>query len=384
MLTLNKINILICDDQKSNVEFLNVLLKKYFNNINIFKVFGGAEAIDILKNNNIHILLLDIDMPNVDGWEVAKFIQNDLSDKNIATIFITSVYLAEKFSEKGFELGAVDYISKPINQNLLINRLRLYMRNYKQEEVILEKTNEGKEKDRLLLQKEIILSQSNLLEKIAHHWRQPLSVISTHASMIEYRADANIEKDEIIKSSIKIMNVAQELSKIINQFKTFFQPEDNMKIYNVKKVINSTLQFLRFNLLQNHIKLVLKIENVELFGYENEFKQVIISLLNNSIDALNNDDIEDKFIKIEVKTIDDVISISITDTGGGISSDIVNRIYEPYFTTKHEYSGTGLSLHLSKQVVHRYLNGTLNNSNTSCTFKNKKYNCTKFTININE
>ena len=196
----DSINILICDDQKTNVEFLNILIKKHLNNIIIHKAIGGKEAIDILKDGNIDIILLDIEMPDISGWDVAKYIKNQLTNQNIAVIFITSVYIDEEFENEGFELGAVDYIKKPLNQNLLINRLNLYIKNFNQETQIFKEIQKRNNKEKELLQKEILLAQSNVLEKIAHHWRQPLSSIAANAGAIEFSLDYDLPKNEIVKS----------------------------------------------------------------------------------------------------------------------------------------------------------------------------------------
>lgn len=374
------INILICDDQKSNVEFLTLLLKKNFSNINIFKALGGKEAIKTLKKENIHIVLLDIEMPEVDGWEVARYIKNSQGEKNIATIFITSVYVSERFKKEGFELGAVDYITKPVDRNLLINRLRLYIKNFNQEKKIIKQIAYSTEQDKKLLQKEVMLAQSNLLEKIAHHWRQPLSILALNANIVTLGLKKGLEKEKIITASEEIISLTKNLSNVIEQFQTFFKPHNEKNIFNIKKTINNIILFMRYSLSQNNIKLSLDLENIDISRYENEFKQVIISLLNNSIDVLIARDIKKKFIRIEAFKKEDGIVISVTDNAGGVDVGIEDKIYEPYFTTKHEYAGTGLSLYLCKEIVQRHLGGTLENENLECTFKNKTYDCAKFSL----
>lgn len=379
-----KINILIIDDQKLYIEYLKNLILKYIDNVNIFTSNSGKKALSILENNHIDIVLSDIIMPDIDGWDIARYIKNDLNDKNIALIFITANCKGDEFIKQGFKLGAVDYIEKPIDKNQLINRLTLYIKNFLSEKKINEEISKNKIKDKLILQKEIMLAQSNILERIAHHWRQPLTVISSNAGVIKLNIEFGLDTHEnILKNISNIENASQNLSQTIDQFKTFFQPETIKEIFNMNEIIVEILDVMSFTLNEENINIEFENINIKLEGYKNEFKQILISLLTNSIEALEKKDY-DKFIKIIINEFDDYIELLIIDNGGGIDEEISNHIYQPYFTTKHSYSGTGLSLHLVKEVIQRYFNGDIRNSNLSYKFKDKEYNSTMFRIVFNK
>lgn len=379
-----KINILIIDDQKLYIEYLKNLILKYIDNVNIFTSNSGKEALSILENNHIDIVLSDIIMPDIDGWDIARYIKNDLNDKNIALIFITANCKGDEFIKQGFKLGAVDYIEKPIDKNQLINRLTLYIKNFLSEKKINEEISKNKIKDKLILQKEIMLAQSNILERIAHHWRQPLTVISSNAGVIKLNIEFGLDTHEnILKNISNIENASQNLSQTIDQFKTFFQPETIKEIFNMNEIIVEILDVMSFTLNEENINIEFENINIKLEGYKNEFKQILISLLTNSIEALEKKDY-DKFIKIIINEFDDYIELLIIDNGGGIDEEISDHIYQPYFTTKHSYSGTGLSLHLVKEVIQRYFNGDIQNSNLSYKFKDKEYDSTMFRIVFNK
>lgn len=388
----DKINILICDDQKTNLEFLKILILKNFKNAKVLLASGGKEAIDILKDNVVNIILLDIQMPEVDGWQVAEFIQKELKEQNIAIIFITSFYLDDEFEKKGFELGAVDYMTTPLNKNQLVNRLRLYIRNFLNERIILDQHIKNRQKDKLILQKEVRLAQVNILEKISHHWRQPLSLISSGAGAMQLLLMAGKDdKNFMLDSCRSIISTTKELSSIIEDFKTFFKPVSIREIFNLKSAIKDTVSIMSLKFKENKIKLKLELEDIGYDGYENEFKQVLISLFNNSLEAVAQNQNEDfRFIKIKLdyknnyeknKKIQN-IEISIIDNGGGVDASIQDKIYEPYFSTKHGYSGTGLSLHLAQELMQRYFNAHIANQNINYIFENKKYNCANFKINL--
>ena len=379
-----KINILVADDQKVNLEFLRFLINKYIDDVNLIFASDGKQAIDILKANEIDIALLDIQMPNIDGWEVAQFIQKRLKDKNIAIIFITSVYLEEEFKNRGFELGAVDYISKPINQNQLINRLKLYVNNFLNEKKILSEMEKHKQKDKLILQQEVSIAQSNILEKIAHHWRQPLSAISSNAGMIDVFLDEQLtNKEQIQKNCRTIVSITNSLSSTVEQFINFYKPENIKTKFNLKLAIDETIKIMNIDFNENNIKLKLKLEDIEFYGFENEIKQILLIVLNNSLDILvEKKSYNFRFLEIRLVQIDEEIEISIIDNGGGIDENMQDKIYHPYFTTKHEYAGVGLSLYLAKELMKRYFNSNLSNQNIAHNFEEKSYKCANFKLNF--
>ena len=379
-----KINILIVDDQKLYIEYLNTLISKYITNVNIFTATSGKDALSILENKHIDIVLLDVVMPDITGWDIARYIKDNLDDKNIALIFITANCIGDEFIKQGFELGAVDYIEKPIDKNQLINRLKLYINNFLSEKKIVEEISKNKEKDKLLLQKEIMIAQSNILERIAHHWRQPLSIISSNAGVIKLSIEFGLDTHEGTLQNIEyIEKASQELSKTIDQFKNFFEPESVKEIFDMGESINETIDIIIVSLKEQNINIDFQYKDIKLEGYKNEFKQIIISLITNAIDILKNKDYE-KFIKVDIYDFDDYIELLVIDNGGGIDEKISNNIYEPYFTTKHSYSGTGISLHLVKEVMQRYFNGEIENKNLLYKFNDKEYNSTMFRLVFNK
>ena len=380
----DKINILVVDDQKVNLYFLKILIDKYIENVNIFFASNGKKAIDILKTTKIDIALLDIHMPDISGWDIAKFIQEELKTSNMAIVFITSIYHEEEFEKRGYELGAVDYIIKPINQNQFINRLKLYIRNFLNEKRIFNEIEKNKQKDKLILQQEVSLAQTDILEKIAHHWRQPLSIISLSAGLINTYLDMDIyNKEEVVKSCQDIVSTTNNLSSTIDQFIKFFKSENIKTLFNLKDAIDDTIKIMSINFNENNIKLRLKLEDIEFNGFENEFKQILITILNNSLEILvDKQSLEFRFIEITLVQIDDKIEVSIIDNGGGVKNEIEDKIYQPYFTTKHEYSGTGISLYLANELIHRYFNGSLTNQNIQYEIESKNYKCANFKLNF--
>lgn len=378
-----KVKILICDDQKSNVSFLKLLVIKNIKDVEIFTTYGGKEAIKVLEKEDINIVLLDIEMPDISGWDVAKYIKNELFYKNIATIFITSVFIDEEYKKEGFELGAVDYLTKPIDRNLLINRLKLYIKNFDQEQKIAIQNQKSKEQERLLLQKEVMLAQSNVLEKIAHHWRQPLNIISLSASGVSLNLEKNIVDTDKIKSAVDlIVNETNKLSQTIDEFQTFFAPQNEKNRFNISDCVSSVVELLRYNISQCNVDVILNLEDITVNSYENALKRILISVINNSLDVIVNRKVTPRFIKIETSVDDGYCIVNVIDNAGGVDKDIEQKVYEPYFSTKKNFNGTGMSLYLSQQIAQKYLNGKISNENIKVKFKNKNYDGVKFSIYI--
>ncbi len=140
---MNKLTLLIVDDIEANRISLEYLLKKYYDDIDIIMAGSGEEALKETYTKEIDIIILDIQMPGMDGFEVAQFLQSNPKTKHIPIIFLTAAFVKEEFQQKGFELGAIDYLTKPIDDLQLINKLRLYKE-------IIFKTKELEEKNKLL------------------------------------------------------------------------------------------------------------------------------------------------------------------------------------------------------------------------------------------
>ncbi|MCK5717390.1 MAG: response regulator [Thiomargarita sp.] len=141
-----KIEILIVDDNKNNLLSLNALIEEYFDDVKVIEAESGIIALSLLMRKSVDFILLDIQMPQMDGFETAKIIQTRSKTKHIPIVFLTAAYKSEKFQKKGFEVGAVDYLTKPIEPMKLVNKLKTYFRFIHQdnkqvieEEVIVEK-----------------------------------------------------------------------------------------------------------------------------------------------------------------------------------------------------------------------------------------------------
>ncbi len=373
-----QINILIVDDLKANLISLEALLESIDESYNIIQANSGNEALEQTLNKNIDLIILDIQMPDMDGFEVAQLLKSNKKTANIPIIFLTAAFKSEEWLQKGFELGAIDYLTKPIDENRFINRISLYTK-------LISTIYENREKDKILNEQSKMVAMGEMIGNIAHQWRQPLSVISTGATGILMQQEFDIlDTEKLTKTCNMINDNAQYLSKTIEDFKNFIKGDRKIEKFNLKENIKSFLNLVEGSIKSNNIKVILELEDdISIDGYPNELIQCLINIFNNAKDVLKDiENSDDRLIFISTLKKENDIFITIKDTGGGIPSEILPNIFEPYFTTKHQSQGTGLGLHMSYNLIINGMNGLIKAENTETNYNNKIYKGAIFTIKL--
>ena len=260
--------------------------------------------------------------------------------------------------------------------------LKKQFSKYKKE--VLSHINENREKDNMYAQQSKMAAMGEMLQNIAHQWRQPLSSISMLSSGVKFKKELDILDDKDLYKSMEDINKSTKyLSQTIEDFSDFFNPNKELTLFNLEKTINKALNILEVQFKDKNIKIVQSIEDININGYENEFIQVIINICNNAKDELIKSNLDEKIIIIEVKKKNDFVFISIKDNAGGINESIIDRIFEPYFTTKHKSQGTGIGLYMSREIIVKHMNGLISVENDQFTFNNRKYKGAMFKIRLN-
>ena len=233
-----------------------------------------------------------------------------------------------------------------------------------------------------LKESEKMASMGEMIGNIAHQWRQPLSVISTVSTgMIMKKEFGSLEDEELLKNCNTINENAQYLSKTIDDFKNFIKGDRTKKVYNLKNNINSFLHLVKGTIKTNNINMILDLqEDIEIDGYENELIQCFINIFNNSKDALDEHNIKEKLIFITTIIDEKNVIIKIKDNANGIPTNIIPKIFDPYFTTKHKSQGTGLGLNMTYNLITEGMNGKITAQNKKYLFNDKEYKGALFTI----
>jgi len=172
------------------------------------------------------------------------------------------------------------------------------------------------------------------------------------------------------------------LSDTINDFKNFFNPNKEKNKFNIKYSYKKSLSLSNSKLKELNIQIIENTNNIIINGLENELIQVLMNILNNAKDALSLSINNEKFIFVDIYEKDNNATISIYDNAGGISENIINKIFEPYFTTKHKSQGTGIGLYMSNEIISKHMNGQIIVSNKEFIYNNQPYKGALFKITI--
>ena len=227
------------------------------------------------------------------------------------------------------------------------------------EDITVKRKQENK-----LLQQSRMAQIGEMISMIAHQWRQPLSSISMEANNIL----ADVELDEVNPKDLtntakSINNHIDELSKTIDDFRNFFKPNKDIVKTTIKQVVDDSYNVIGKSLENNNIETKFEVEDVTIETYPRELMQVFLNILKNAKEALLERDIPDATISIFAKKGKETVLVEIVDNAGGIEEGIIDKIFNPYFTTKSEKNGTGLGLYMSSTIIKKHLNGKISVSN---------------------
>ncbi|MFK2821968.1 PAS domain S-box protein [Arcobacter sp. YIC-80] len=222
-----------------------------------------------------------------------------------------------------------------------------------------------REKDKIMFQQSKMASMGEMLKNIAHQWRQPLSVITSSASGLKLKKEFGILSDEDFSEFAEgILKSTNYLSQTIDDFSNYFKNSSDKEIFLVNDVIEKAIQLTDSSLKSYDISIQTQFnDNCEIYGIKNELIQVLLNIINNAKDAYKDKTKNQQIVQIESKKELLNACIIIKDYAGGINENIIDKIFEPYFTTKHQSQGTGIGLYMSKQIIEDRLNGSISVEN---------------------
>ena len=400
--------------QKKALDYINML--RYGKNGYVFvinydsiylshirKEYLGKSAIENNDTIKIKKVIEDLKEIAINGSGFYSYVQNSKPDTLLATKKISYVkgfnnwqwIIGTGFYEDDILIevqNSKDIIDKKYNsyiQNILLlsavmTLILLFISMYISkllESKLNEYKNDINKKQTLLFQQSKMAAMGEMIGNIAHQWRQPLSTITTASSGMVLQKQLGALSDEFFyEASNKINASAQYLSKTIDDFRNFFSPNKVKSNFFLKNTLSTALDLIEAQFKTKSINIVKHIENVEINSYENELIQALINILNNARDELLKIDDDSRFIFIDVYKKDENVNICIKDSAGGIPTDIINRIFEPYFTTKHKAQGTGIGLYMTEEIIVKHLEGELLVKNKDFIYQDKSLRGAEFKI----
>ena len=242
-----------------------------------------------------------------------------------------------------------------------------------------------KRQEKIISQQTKMASMGEMIGNIAHQWRQPLSAISIAAGGIKLNYEFDMEdRAETIIELDNIVDNTTFLSSTIESFQNFLKIDKKTTKFDLQSAFSKTLAIINANLKANKIFIIEDYSfSGSIKGIENELMQVFLNIINNAADVLKHspDTSKTKYIKVSIMQNENNIDITIHDNGEGISNDIINKIFEPYFTTKHQSQGTGLGLYMTHQIIEN-MNGNIEVSNETFKHDNEIHKGAKFLISF--
>jgi len=232
---------------------------------------------------------------------------------------------------------------------------------------VAEQKEQELEKNKIIQEQAKLASMGEMLRNIAHQWRQPLSEINSIAMLIETTFMKKEMNQKNLDSNLeKIENLTSHMSQTIEDFSSYFKSDKEPEEFHLEDAINKSLKLLDSKIKNNNIKIILDLEkNLLITTYLKELVQTLLIILNNAIDALEEHDINNRIVNISTVENEGHYIIIVEDNGNGIEENIIDKIFEPYFTTKSESTGTGIGLYMSKMIIEESMKGTLSVQNTN-------------------
>ena len=356
---MNKFSILLVDDVEENIHSLKLMIEDNFD-VSIFTALSAQEGMEVLMKEEINLILTDVQMPNIDGFEFADYLKGIEKTKQIPLVFITGIYDKEEYQKRGYDLGAIEYITKPIDDVLLNAKLNIYINLFQ---------NQRKQKEELSTKNDVLIHQAKMatmgemLGVISHQMKQPLNVLSLYCSDLKDSYKFNEIDDEFIDDfSKKTKEQIHFLNKTIDGFRDFFDPHKLKSSFLLNDAVTKSLSLVNAQLCVDNIEVIINIKKEKVFGIITELEQVILNLLTNAKDAFIERNIEKRIIRISSNEDSKNTILIIEDNAGGIKEENLEQIFNPYFTTKKE--GTGTGLYMVKLVIKSSFNGQLELKNS--------------------
>lgn len=420
--------ILVVDDDPNNLAVVRDCLVEFGYTILVAE--DGESAVQRAEYARPDLILLDIMMPGIDGYETCRRLKTQQSTLDIPVLFMTA--LAETDSKvKGLHAGAVDYITKPFQREELQARIAVHLHNREltkrlreakeqlearveertaelakvnnelhekamllEEEIAervlaeqelqvkqlqLESLNRtletrvqdevlrNREKDAMLIQQSRLAAMGEMISNISHQWRQPLNELGIMIQMLRLDFnEAHLDEDRIDEFACSCMEIIQHMSQTINTFRDFFKRETASSRFDMSRAVTRAVDLVQTSFGAAGIKIRLELEpDCLIAGHANEFSQVLLNLFNNARDVLVERGTNLPEIAVLARRREGQVMVLVEDNAGGIAEDIIEKIFDPYFTTKHKSQGVGLGLYMSKMIIEGKMGGMIEAGNSS-------------------
>jgi C4-dicarboxylate-specific signal transduction histidine kinase len=295
-------------------------------------------------------------------------LRNRDSGKNDTLNDLETLRLVHELEVHQIELEMQNEALRSARDYLDEHRVRLEELNSMLEARVTASVGELHRKDQILIQQSRMAAMGEMFNNIAHQWRQPLNTLGLVIQQTLFFYDTpKFSKEFLEQNSEKAMKLINHMSQTIDDFRIFFSLEKEKVSFDVNTMVRQTVALIEQSFQDQNISIVRYAEDLPLVsGYPNEYAHVLLNILINARDALTATGTEHKRIFLHTTAEEGKAVVTIADNAGGISSAIIDKIFDPYFTTKDPDKGTGIGLFMSKSIVEKSMGGSLTVCNTEC------------------
>lgn len=344
--------ILIVDDRAENIISLKKMLE--YNGFEVETASSGNEALKKILHQPFALIILDVQMPGMDGFEVAEAVMGFSQTRNIPIIFLSAVKIDKEFVKKGYGSGGLDYITKPVDSDILILKVKTFIRLFEQNNELIAIQENLKAEVAIRIEAENM--KDEFISIASHELKTPLTSIKGYLQLIDRTASDNMD----VMTVKYIKRTLVQIDRLGNLV---------ADLLDTSKISSGMLQFdrkvLEFDpLLENAIESVWQTHpnykiikegksNALIYGDEARIEQVIINYLTNAI-KYAPDSTEIQFI---VERDDDMLTVKVKDFGIGISSDKLEQVFDKFYRVEdssHRFQGLGMGLYISAEIIRRH------------------------------
>lgn len=338
------------------------MLEIFFSNLDL--VSNCEEAYEHFLKSKYDLIIMGLNLPEKSGIELIEKIR-DIS-RDITILVISDDTDANDFSEL-IKLGVDGYIIRPVYMKQfsdvvhktiekLKNKQDLYEYRISLEEKVKEQVESLREKDKILSYQSKLAAMGEMIDAVAHQWKQPLNIINMKIDMLRYDyIDNLVDQDYCNRLYEDVFFQTSHMKDTLDEFRTFLRPDKKRENFSISDVLDKVLLLVKDEIIKYNITIEKDIiHDISLNGIENELKHLFLNLISNSKDAFLQNNIKDKNIKIRLYKENNTGVLEFYDNAGGIPKDIIDNIFKANVTTKEEGKGTGIGLYMSRHIVKKH------------------------------
>lgn len=344
--------ILIVDDTPENLISLKKVLEKY--DFEVDTASSGEEALKKVLKNSYVLIILDVQMPGMDGFEVAEAISGYSKAKETAIIFLSAANTEFKFIAKGYSSGGLDYITKPVDMNILLLKVQTFYRIYEQNRKLSEMQKTLLEE--IEFRKEAERKKDEFISIASHELKTPLTSVKGYVQLLErsiVKGDEETVKKHLGKAQIQL----EKLNSLIADLLDISKIESgklkfNKQNFSIDQLLDNVIEVMHQS--NPEFKIIKTGEaNCEIYGDEMRIEQVIVNFLTNAIKYSPGTN----EINLSVNVNDDELYLAVKDSGIGMSPEQQKNVFEKFYRveeTSHRFQGLGIGLYIAAEIIRRH------------------------------